>query len=145
MGPHRRSVQTLQDSVLGELTLVQGKTLRVPVQLNYDSSDPYAVTIGFHVEDRPVVSWTFARDLLSEGLTEPIGDGDVHVWPGRDHGGLTSIIELSSGQGNALIEFHTAAATAFMARTHAIVAPGEESAHLDVEATITAILATEGA
>ena len=38
------------------------------------------MTASFHLAGGPV-RWTFGRDLLSGGLCEPTGDGDVHVWP----------------------------------------------------------------
>lgn len=48
--------------------------------LVYDPADPFAVTLAFRT-DTQQVTWTFGRDLLIEGLYEPTGDGDMHIWP----------------------------------------------------------------
>ena len=72
----------------------------VPAALVYDSTDPFAVRVRFgdgsaDDVDRPSyddpdddggVEWLLSRDLLRSGLTGPIGDGDVRLWPAR--GGL---------------------------------------------------------
>ncbi|MCW2822354.1 MAG: sporulation protein SsgA, partial [Marmoricola sp.] len=48
--------------------------------LVFDPADPFAVAM--HLEARSgTVVWTFARELLAEGLYTPSGDGDVQVWP----------------------------------------------------------------
>ena len=52
--------------------------------------------------------WTFGRELLSDGLYEPSGDGDVHVWPCLDSDGrAVVIIELCSPDGEALVQART--------------------------------------
>jgi hypothetical protein len=115
------------------------------VDLTYDPSDPYAVTCSFHLSGGAVL-WTFARDLLGEGLAEPTGDGDVHVWPCvNDHGYAVLSVELCSPHGDALVEMRFADAVGFVDRMHALVAPGDEHAHIDVDATIRAIWAAENA
>jgi hypothetical protein len=111
----------------------------VATELIFDSTDPFAVTVAFQTGASPIV-WTFARDLLSHGLLEPIGDGDVHVWPNLNHDGVAIVtVELCSPDGDALVEIRTADASAFVSRMHAVVAPGAESDHLDVDSVIAAI------
>lgn len=63
-------------------------------ELVFDAADPYAVTM--HLEAKAGrVTWTFARDLLAEGLYDPAGDGDVQVWPCLSGAGeAVVIIEL---------------------------------------------------
>ncbi len=92
------------------------------------------------------VRWTFGRDLLIGGLYEPTGDGDVHVWPCLDNEGApVVIIELCSPDGEALVQARTGDMTAFVNRMVAAVAVGAESAHLDVDAAISAIFTAEAA
>jgi Streptomyces sporulation and cell division protein, SsgA len=137
------------------LTLVQGVTLELidptgaatPIQadLVYDASDPYAVTTVFKT-GATEVRWTFGRDLLTEGLYEPTGDGDVHVWPCLDSDGhAVVIIELCSPDGEALVQARTGDLSSFVERMTAAVQPGHESGHVDVDAALTAIFAAETA
>ena len=61
-----------------ELIDATGASMPIKAELRYDSNDPYAVTTVF-LAGRSEVRWTFGRELLSRGLYEPTGDGDVHV------------------------------------------------------------------
>ena len=135
--------QTFRQKLVVGLISVDGGTIPVAADLSYDTSDPYALTICYHLKDGSV-PWTFARDLLSGGLAEPIGDGDLHVWPSLDDAGLAVVtIEFCSPYGDAMIEVRTADALGFVERSHALVAPGTESAHLDLDGTIAAIWVAE--
>lgn len=145
MDTTRLAAQTLAQSITAAVRSVDGLAVPVPAELRYDSSDPYAVTIAFHLGDGPV-PWIFARDLLDEGLDEPSGDGDVHVWPCiNDEGDAVVTLELCSLDGDALVEIRTAEAADFVRRTHTVVAPGAESAHLDLDGMLNALLGTENA
>jgi hypothetical protein len=129
------------------LELIDGTGAATPMQaeLTYDPADPYAVTAVF-ITGAGNVRWTFGRDLLVEGLYEPSGDGDVHVWPCLDADGhAVVIIELCSPDGEALVQARTGDLTTFVERMTALVAPGTESDHMDVDATIAAIFAAEAA
>lgn len=145
MDTTRIAAQSFEQSLSVALHRPEGGTAPVPTILRYHSSDPYALTMSFQLTAGEV-PWTFGRELLSGGLFEPTGDGDVHVWPGLDDDGYATVsIELCSPHGNALVELRTADADRFVARSHALVAPGDESAHLDLDALITAITAPEPA
>lgn len=123
-----------------ELIDPNGTATPIQAQLHYDPRDPYAVTSVFHT-GHGEVRWTFGRDLLAEGLYEPAGDGDVHVWPCLDASGhAVVIIELSSPDGEALVQARTGDLTEFVERMSAAVRPGTESELVDVDAAITAIL-----
>jgi hypothetical protein len=64
------------------------------------------------------------------------------VWPClSERGHATLIIELSSPDGCALLEANPREITNFLTMSHEVVAPGEESAHIDVDAAIEAIFA----
>ena len=128
-----------------ELIDPTGAVTPIEAELHYDPRDPYAVTTVF-MTGASQVRWTFGRELLSEGLYEPSGDGDVHVWPCLDsEGHAVVIIELCSPDGEALVQAKTGDLSTFVERMSAAVQPGHESDHIDMDATINAILTAEAA
>ncbi len=128
-----------------ELIDPTGAVTPIDAELHYDPRDPYAVTTVF-MTGASQVRWTFGRDLLTEGLYEPSGDGDVHVWPCLDSDGhAVVIIELCSPDGEALVQAKTGDLSSFVERMSAAVQPGHESDHIDMDATINAILTAEAA
>jgi hypothetical protein len=132
-------------SVTLELIDTSGSATPMQAELHYNPSDPYAVTAVF-MTGAGNVSWTFGRDLLLEGIYEPSGDGDVHVWPCLDSDGhAVVIIELCSPDGEALVQARTSDLTTFVERMTSLVAPGAESTFMDLDATIAAIFAAEAA
>lgn len=136
---------TISQAVTLELIDPTGAITPLEAELHYDPRDPYAVTTVF-MTGANTVRWTFGRELLSEGLYEPTGDGDVHVWPCLDsEGHAVVIIELCSPDGEALVQARTGDLNSFVERMSKAVEPGNESAHLDVDATIAAIFAAEAA
>jgi hypothetical protein len=128
-----------------ELIDPTGAVTPIDAELHYDPRDPYAVTTVF-MTGASQVRWTFGRDLLTDGLYEPSGDGDVHVWPCLDSDGhAVVIIELCSPDGEALVQAKTGDLSTFVERMSAAVQPGHESDHIDMDATINAILTAEAA
>ena len=106
--------------------------------LRYDPADPYAVTTTFRTGGLDV-NWTFARDLLIEGVYEPTGDGDVHLWPClSETGAAVLMIELVSETGGVLVEAPTAAVQKFINQMLAAVPQGAESDLLDLDAELSA-------
>ena len=110
-------------------------------ELVFDPADPYAVAM--HLEARSgTVVWTFARDLLADGIFEPSGDGDVQIWPClSSNGEAVIIIELCSPDGTAVLQAPSRTVHSFVARTHRAVPQGEESAHLSLDDMISQLLA----
>ena len=136
---------TVTQPVTLELIDPTGAATPIEAELQYDPRDPYAVTTVFRTGTTQV-RWTFGRDLLCEGLYEPAGDGDVHVWPCLDsQGHAVVIIELCSPDGEALVQARTGDLTNFVSRMTAAVEPGTESALMDVDAAISAIFHTDAA
>jgi hypothetical protein len=134
---------TVTQPVTLELIDPAGSATPLDAELHYDPRDPYAVTTVFKTGSAQV-RWTFGRDLLTDGLYEPAGDGDVHVWPCLDSAGhAVVIIELCSPDGEALVQAKTGDLSSFVERMNKLVAPGAETAHLDVDAAIEAIFAAE--
>ena len=110
--------KTCTDHVTQDIAMecvdVDGLSMTLAVVLGYCPEDPYAVTATFRTPGGDVV-WTFARDLLARGLTDPVGDGDVHVWPCLDTSGrAVVIIELRSPDGELLVQGATHEVTRFV-------------------------------
>ncbi len=123
-----------------ELIDSTGAATPIEAELQYDPRDPYAVTTVF-MTGRSQVRWTFGRDLLTAGLYEPSGDGDVHVWPCLDADGhAVVIIELCSPDGEALVQAKTGDLSTFVERMNKAVVPGTESDYLNLDAAIAAII-----
>jgi Streptomyces sporulation and cell division protein, SsgA len=120
--------------------------------LHYTSTDPYAIRMAFHVGTGEPVEWTLARDLLAAALVSPQGAGDIRAWPssaprrpaagGAPDGTAAGLLHLAmrSPFGQAQFQVSAAAIASFLERTYAIVPDGEESAHLDIDATIAELL-----
>ncbi|HET6562809.1 MAG TPA: SsgA family sporulation/cell division regulator [Marmoricola sp.] len=141
----RNTAATVTQTVTLELIDATGAASPLETEFSYDPRDPFAVTATF-LTVAGQVRWTFGRDLLIGGLYEPTGDGDVHVWPCLDNEAHSVIIiELCSPDGEALVQARSADLTAFVERMTAAVAPGAESAQLDVDGAIAAIFAAEAA
>jgi hypothetical protein len=135
---------TVTQSVSLELIDASGESTPIEAELQYDPTDPYAVTTVF-MTAASQVRWTFGRDLLAEGLYEPSGDGDVHVWPCLDSAGhAVVIIELCSPDGEALVQAKTGDLRTFVDKMAKAVPPGTESDLTDVDAAVSAIFAAEG-
>jgi Streptomyces sporulation and cell division protein, SsgA len=115
------------------------RTVAVPCALEYRAEEPYAIRATFRtgVTD---IEWMFARDLLLEGLQRPSGEGDVVMWP-EHHGEVPLLLlALNSPSGQAVLECESRHVEHFLRRTFEIVALGEESASIDIDGTIAAIL-----
>ncbi|MGD9486228.1 SsgA family sporulation/cell division regulator [Streptomyces sp. TRM70308] len=129
-----------------DMTLVHPPDRRfpVPTRLRYRTDDPFAVHVDFHLDAARPVHWTFARDLLVEGVFRPCGDADVRVWPAgaRDAPAARRVVcvALSSPEGDALLEAPAGPLAAWVERTLRLVPPGEECADADLEAALGALL-----
>jgi hypothetical protein len=122
------------------LVVTGGPALPVRASLDYDPADPYAVRVAFHTGASDVVEWTFARSLLTDGVTHPAGDGDVQVWPATSAAKPAVCISLSSPSGRALFEAPLAELVGFLTRTYAVVATGSESDFVDVDAELALLI-----
>ncbi|MGP3923652.1 SsgA family sporulation/cell division regulator [Streptomyces sp. 8N616] len=123
------------------LVLSHERAVPIPARLAYRRDDPYAVQITFHVGSDSPVRWTFARELLIEGVFRPCGEGDVRVRPTKVDGRSAVSMALSSPGGSALIEAPAAALSAWLELTVRAVAPGSEHEWLDVDDALAALLA----
>ena len=137
----RNTATTVTQFVTLELIDAHGDATPLETELVYNPTDPFAVSATF-MTIAGQVRWTFSRDLLINGLYEPTGDGDVHVWPCLDNSGRSVvIIELCSPDGEALVQAAASDITRFVERMTGMVTPGTEA--IDVESAIAAIFAAE--
>ncbi|MYY02766.1 MULTISPECIES: SsgA family sporulation/cell division regulator [unclassified Streptomyces] len=124
-----------------KLVLSPERSIPVPARLTYRTQDPYAVHITFHIGSDSPVYWTFARDLLVEGVFRPCGQGDVRIWPTKIDGNSVICVALTSPDGNALLEVPSAAVTVWVERTLRVVPPGTESGRLGIDEGLADLLA----
>ncbi|MFC9425329.1 MULTISPECIES: SsgA family sporulation/cell division regulator [unclassified Streptomyces] len=127
------------------LVLSPERSIPVPARLTYRTEDPYAVHIAFHIGSDAPVHWTFARELLVEGVFRPCGHGDVRIWPTKVEGRQVLCLALSSPDGDALLEGPSAALAAWVERTLRVVPPGTEAGRLGLDGALTALLAPAAA
>ena len=129
-----------------QLRLVVPGAAAMPVRasMRYDVTDPYAIQVAFHTgsadAESAVVEWTFARQLLADGVSTPVGEGDVQVWPSSSGGSPVVCLSLSSPSGKALFEVPMGALVEFLGHTYEAVPTGGESAHVDVDAELALLL-----
>ena len=108
-------------------------SFRIPVELSYESRDPYAVRLTFHLPGDAPVTWAFGRELLIDGVGRPCGEGDVRVSPAdRDVLGEV-LIRLQVGADQALFRSSAAPLVAFLDRTDKLVPLGQEGALADFD------------
>jgi hypothetical protein len=131
-----------------QLRLVVPGTASLPVRagLRYDVADPYAVQVAFHTgngTEGEIVEWTFARQLLTDGVSSPIGEGDVQVWPSNSAGLPVVCLSLSSPSGRALFEVPLPELVEFLGQTYAAIPTGSEGEYVDVDAELALLLWAE--
>ena len=131
-----------------ELRLIGPEGLIVPLTAawSYSRKDPYAVTMSLVTGADEPVKWTFCRELLAAALLGPAGIGDVHAWPAaaasaEDGAGEKILnIMLGSPDGCALFEAVAAGIEEFLGRTYEVVAAGQESGYLNIDAGLAELL-----
>ncbi|MEU2825476.1 MULTISPECIES: SsgA family sporulation/cell division regulator [unclassified Streptomyces] len=124
-----------------KLVLSPERSIPVPARLTYRTDDPYAVHIAFHIGSESPVHWTFARELLVEGVFRPCGHGDVRIWPTKVDKRSVICVALTSPDGNALLEVPSVAVSAWVERTLRIVPPGTEGERLGIDEGLAELLA----
>ncbi|MEU9096339.1 SsgA family sporulation/cell division regulator [Streptomyces sp. NPDC048361] len=124
-----------------KLVLSPERSIPVPARLTYRTDDPYAVHITFHIGSDTPVHWTFARELLVEGVFRPCGHGDVRIWPTKVEGRSVVLMALSSPDGDALLEAPAVQVSAWLERTLRAVPPGSETERLGIDDGLAELLA----
>lgn len=112
---------------------------RFPVlaHFRYDAADPFALSVVFSHDGRVLAEWALDREMVGEGLTRPVGVGDVRLRP-ESRGVWDELrIELlgndrADGDRHRAVVFVWASAVeSFLRDTHAVVRPGEEEVCVD--------------
>lgn len=138
-----RTAQVVTELVELEFVDPQGEATALDADLVFDPADPFAVTMVFRNASQEV-RWTFGRELLLEGMYEPTGDGDVHVWPCLSaSGSAVVIVELCSPDGELLVQAPTRTISTFVNRMLASVPDGQEAAYVDLDAELARFFAGE--
>jgi hypothetical protein len=101
----------------------------ISATFTYRADDPYAVTAVFSTREGDIW-WSFARDLLLDGLTHATGDGDVKVCPisANEIG-----FKLESPDGAARLVCDRTTLLWFVDQIFAIVPAGEESCYFEMD------------
>ncbi|MBQ1097181.1 SsgA family sporulation/cell division regulator [Streptomyces sp. NPDC097107] len=119
--------------------LQAGGADRFPVlaHFGYEAADPFALTVVFSHDGRVLARWTLDREMVGEGLTRPVGVGDVRLCP-ESRGMWDELrIELlgdarpDGERHHAVVFVWAAAVEAFLRETHTVVRPGEEEVRVD--------------
>jgi hypothetical protein len=133
---------TVTTDLVVDLVVAEGPPLPVTAQFCYSRTDPYAVSLRFLVDGDQWVTWTFARELLEQGITEAVGDGDVQIWPGERDDVRCVFLHTRSPHGAATFVLSLTATVEFLLTTLAVVPSGTESDVLDLDAELAAFLAS---
>ncbi|MFE6687769.1 SsgA family sporulation/cell division regulator [Streptomyces sp. NPDC057743] len=132
---------TVQAEVIMSFLVSEELSFRIPVELDFDSGDPYAVRLTFDLPGDAPVTWVFGRELLLDGLNRPAGEGDVRVEPSSPERLSDVYISLQVGPERALFRASAPPLIAFLDRTDRIVPLGKEEVCDTLEATLDRILA----
>lgn len=130
----------VDQALSGRLVLSPNLSQGIHANLRYLRDDPFAVHLTFPAAvglEGEQVEWIFARELLDDGLYEPAGDGDIHLWPCTPD---QVMIEFDSPHGMALVEFESVDLRAFLHGSYKVVPAGQESQHLDLDAGLADLL-----
>ncbi|MFC9586186.1 SsgA family sporulation/cell division regulator [Streptomyces yangpuensis] len=118
-------------------------TVPLLARLSYTADQPYTVRADFFDGLAVLASWQFDREMMVEGLSRPVGEGDVTFRPHRGAGGDEVRIGLRNHadglEGQAVLLVDVGALTGFLDRTYDVVGEGDE--FLDLDALLQEFLA----
>lgn len=119
-----------------------GPALPVLAGLRYQAADPWAVRVSFRTGAEPdgTVEWLFARELLTDGIRDSAGEGDVRVWPSMSDGQRVVNLAMTSPSGSALFEIDRDALVEFLQQTYVAVPTGAEPDVVDLDIEIALLL-----
>ncbi|MBD0841280.1 SsgA family sporulation/cell division regulator [Streptomyces sp. TRM68416] len=123
----------IEQPVEARLVAAAPRMPSIPATLHYDRRDPFAVRMTFPAPatlEGVEVCWTFSRELLTEGLTESVGHGDVRV---RPYGYDRTVLEFHAPEGTAVVHVRTGEVRRFLDATGELVPVGLEHLQLDLD------------
>ncbi|MEU1281342.1 SsgA family sporulation/cell division regulator [Streptomyces sp. NPDC005805] len=130
----------IEQAVQARLVASAPRMESVPATLHYDRREPFSVRIDFPAPatlEGTDVSWEFARRLLTEGVEEPAGSGDVRV---RPYGYERTVLEFHAPEGIAMVHIRTGELRRFLERSEGLVPTGTEHLHLDLDEELADLL-----
>ena len=118
----------------------QGRPMAFMASFAYDITDPYAVWLTFHVPAGDL-EWMVARSLLVEGLTGPVGEGDVRMCPAPDEDGHAMVrMDFHSPEGRLVTHARADHIEHFLGRTRETVPTGTEAGLVDLDRLVESLL-----
>lgn len=127
-----------------EFILEDARDTKVPVDLIYDTNDPYAVCIQFHATPQTRVNWYLARELLAGGLYAETGEGDVVIRPHLKTPNVHTQIKITSPSGSATFRASRQELRLFLDSTETLCASGQEGQFFDFDTEMDILANTEG-
>ena len=112
----------------------------------FRSRDPFAVTMVFYPngdpDGGPPISWTFARELIAQGMHRPAGIADVRIEP---HNMIAIRLTLSApgddgGTESQSLYLPRRAVRRFLLQSYDAVPAGRESGFLELDAELADLL-----
>ncbi len=141
------SIATVRTELELRLVVPGGPSLPVLADLRYAADDPWAVRVAFQTGARNedgsgdgVVEWMFARQLLTDGVSGTVGEGDIRVWPALSGGERVINLAMASPSGSALFEIDRDELVEFLQQTYLAVATGCEDKVVDLDAELALLL-----
>ncbi|MET9800493.1 SsgA family sporulation/cell division regulator [Streptomyces sp. NPDC006368] len=130
----------IEQAVRARLVASAPRMESVPATLRYDRRDPFAVQMAFPAQaalEGVEVAWAFSRELLTAGMDEPAGVGDVRVRPfGYDR----TVVEFHAPEGVAMVHVRTSEVRRFLQRAQHLVPAGCEHRFLDLDRDLAELL-----
>ncbi|WNO62330.1 SsgA family sporulation/cell division regulator [Streptomyces sp. AM2-3-1] len=136
-----KSLRTVVYELPVRLVVSRDLSMPLPMGLQYEASDPYAVRAALYpLGHGGTVEWFFSRDMLAQALRGHAGHGDVRMWSGEGLGRDVLYIALSPPAGSILLEVPAQGVESFLRETRSVVPPGAESGQLDLDAELAHLL-----
>ncbi|GAA1240252.1 SsgA family sporulation/cell division regulator [Kitasatospora nipponensis] len=120
--------------------LVAGLDHEIPLRSSwsYDAGDPYAVHVDFRLPLGSTERWSFARELLAQGMDLPAGSGDVEIAPEVGHRHV--LLLLHGGSGSAVVRVGQHPLREFLDTAFAHVPAGSERSDDELEQWLRSVL-----
>lgn len=131
LNEHKKTVSEHNERL--EFLQEDGTSLPLDAQFLFSRECPYAVEATFGAEQ---TRWTFARDLLLNGIFESAGEGDICVWPTLSEDGKAAVILQLTSQNpgrDAYLQIPTKVIANFIQETDLFAAIGQEAVDIDTE------------
>ncbi|WP_238426402.1 SsgA family sporulation/cell division regulator [Streptomyces adustus] len=115
----------------------------LPAAFHYHRADPYAVRLSIGTTSSGTVNWVFALSLLQDGMSRPVGEGDVLVSPRRSSHGPVIRIVVRSRLGSAVLDMKASPVAHFLDRARELVPAGTEGSYVDMDHIATLLLTAD--